>query len=32
LDRGHGKPSQALEHGGVGSPFVIYIDKIDAMA
>jgi hypothetical protein len=33
LDRGHGKPRQALEHGGTdGGPIVIYLDEIDARA
>jgi hypothetical protein len=33
LDRGHGKPRQALEHGGTdGGPIVIYMDEIDARA
>jgi hypothetical protein len=33
LDRGHGKPRQALEHGGDGGgPIVIYLDEIDARA
>jgi hypothetical protein len=33
LDRGHGKPRQALDHGGDGGgPIVIYMDEIDARA
>jgi hypothetical protein len=33
LDRGHGKPRQALEHGGTdGGPIVIHLDEIDARA
>ena len=31
LDRGHGKPAQAYEHGGSGGPaFIIHMDAIDA--
>jgi hypothetical protein len=34
LDRGHGKPRQALEHGGTdGGPIqIVYLDAIDARA
>ena len=33
LDRGHGKPRQALEHGGDGGgAIVIHIDEVDARA